>query len=1303
MKRLSILATGLIALGLLFTWSTNAMTYTVEGTTTKIAIPVNIIWTTIQRCEDCEEETLTEFSWSATKCEQKIDAGFDALVCSHNYSDEWPHTVTYNGKWLSFENFSLNNSNVTHIDDFTTIDDVTNIYIKNNPTLISFYSNIFSSNLGAKNIHLENNNIASFGGSIPYDVKKLYLNNNQLETIPENVREERGNYTIKLSASKKFPQDGSESNLIDLSGNPIKFIKITKINWENSSYYEYSPYTFNDYTSYQFEWFWFSGENESDLSFDYYILDDQNNPTITDETTQSSIQITDSLKPWEYSFKVCLHNDTDNCDRIRFNVNYTLDIEFTTGPTNWSIIWYMDWISFTREKTWGYPQSFISGYNYVLRKDWEEKDSWSSTNNPASYSLDTSLIDDEPNWDYTFTVDLIDTEWHTIATTWTEFTIFIDNRVFINSPMWTQHWIWENTKNVRFDWQTSTSLFKSYEYYITSSSLCSGSATIITWWTSYEANTIFNYPLENWNYLLCIDMYDSSHNKINDITINRSFNVYIPATVSITAPNSTVSDQPIQFTRNSFLPTPYAFINYTYSVKKWTEEISWGVIEDQDIKTFPLNNLHDGTYTVNVIMNHSGGSTGDTKTFTVNSSAGVYLNLTPTDWEIITWNHIKQVPVTFSWNWWWSPLISKYTYKLTNTSTSAIIDSGTKLASESLTIGSKSLPSGSYRFEVTMLDSSSLEITNSYSNFTVVIPSDLEIISPLPWLSATKDVTFSRSWFAESTEHYSYQVKKTWSETPTKYDNDTSITSFSIPHMENGEYTFTVSLLDSSNNPIKTKSRTFSIPDSQSLTLNISDWENSVTTLRSKTWIFSRWWTSENFHSYSYSVEWTTFKNENYSYAWTTGLTAWSFTLNNLPTWRYRFTVTMLDSSNSPITWKYMDFRVIIPATLKITSPADWAKITSSSTTFTRTWYSDTITRYEYKLTGQPASYTESTSFTTDLTNGNYTLTVKLYSWNSVVAQDSIDFTVSASTKPTGWWGWGGGWSSWKTHYNNNLKLSLWSDSPTTNERIKLIINIDDKYTWKVSFPKLQYYSPDTQKWIDIPVTSKDYTSYQWDEAKLWYVKFSSDDNWEKIISEFVKFSKNWYYRIYAEDKDWYDEYVETYVSTKKTTTTNANTNTSTINNNNVNSIIREYLPEIFEQTDTQEEVYVARSCKRYTITYSDSLKVYTSPNLNTNEYFISKEYFKRYIDSKNKYQSWCPTNVWWISTNYSDKSNDNSRYTAPNGKVYFITSQNGKYYSNELNKELKTPTSFNSIQELKYYIRDRNPLISMAALWPTN
>jgi len=134
-----------------------------------------------------------------------------------------------------------------------------------------------------------------------------------------------------------------------------------------------------------------------------------------------------------------------------------------------------------------------------------------------------------------------------------------------------------------------------------------------------------------------------------------------------------------------------------------------------------------------------------------------------------------------------------------------------------------------------------------------------------------------------------------------------------------------------------------------------------------------------------------------------------------------------------------------------------------------------------------------------------------------------------------------------------------------------------------------------------------------------------------------------------------------------------------------------------FPSWNSSNTTYTSRSCKTYNIKYLDSLNVYTSDNLLRQEYFVTQDYFKRYVDSKNKYKSGCPTNIWWVSNTYEDYTNDNSRYTAPNGKVYFITQQNWTFTSSELS----TSKRFSTINELKYYIRNHNPLISMAALWP--
>ena len=134
------------------------------------------------------------------------------------------------------------------------------------------------------------------------------------------------------------------------------------------------------------------------------------------------------------------------------------------------------------------------------------------------------------------------------------------------------------------------------------------------------------------------------------------------------------------------------------------------------------------------------------------------------------------------------------------------------------------------------------------------------------------------------------------------------------------------------------------------------------------------------------------------------------------------------------------------------------------------------------------------------------------------------------------------------------------------------------------------------------------------------------------------------------------------------------------------------YFPSSNSNTSNGGTTYTSRSCKTYNIKYVDILGAYTSDNLLRQEYFINQDYFKRYIDSKNPQKSGCPSNVGWISTNYIDNSSSSERYTAPNGKVYFIVQDNWSFTSNELS----TSKKFSTLSELKYYIRDRNPLIGM-------
>ncbi len=289
----------------------------------------------------------------------------------------------------------------------------------------------------------------------------------------------------------------------------------------------------------------------------------------------------------------------------------------------------------------------------------------------------------------------------------------------------------------------------------------------------------------------------------------------------------------------------------------------------------------------------------------------------------------------------------------------------------------------------------------------------------------------------------------------------------------------------------------------------------------------------------------------------------------------------------------------------------------------------------------------------------------------------------------------------------SKIAIDITNQYPYTNNRIWIIINVDTDYTWKINFKKIEYYNNSSRKDVS---SSSEYiweTSNEWDN---WYYKMVSNDYGYKRISNFIKLKKEWKYRIYAETKDWVSDYIQfsvtEYNSTEYNETYTNTGRTETSTDDDIEAMLNQLLnPTWYNYTwssytestnlyiDTSDEIYKSRSCKEYKLQYNSDLWAFTSPDLQKTEYFINKDYFKRYIDSKNPRKEWCPSNEWWISSSYVDNSNSTDKYIAPNWKIYIILYENWKYHSNQLTKTV----DFSSYTEIKYYIRDRNPLINMA------
>jgi hypothetical protein len=211
-----------------------------------------------------------------------------------------------------------------------------------------------------------------------------------------------------------------------------------------------------------------------------------------------------------------------------------------------------------------------------------------------------------------------------------------------------------------------------------------------------------------------------------------------------------------------------------------------------------------------------------------------------------------------------------------------------------------------------------------------------------------------------------------------------------------------------------------------------------------------------------------------------------------------------------------------------------------------------------------------------------------------------------------------------------------------------------------------------------------------------------SSDNNKITLNNLIKFKIYGFYKIYIEDIYWnsniFQFYVNSWTTQEYGNTNNWSDNSDTIENiinnlinwwtNNENSYSNKNM-ESWESEATKNATYISRSCKPYTIYYVAPLNAYTSPDLKKIEYFVNIDYLIRYIDSKNPKNSECNIGNWWISSPYTDKYTWTDHVTAPNGKVYFIDSQNGSFTSSQLT----TAKSFQTIDEIKTYIKNHNPL----------
>lgn len=105
---------------------------------------------------------------------------------------------------------------------------------------------------------------------------------------------------------------------------------------------------------------------------------------------------------------------------------------------------------------------------------------------------------------------------------------------------------------------------------------------------------------------------------------------------------------------------------------------------------------------------------------------------------------------------------------------------------------------------------------------------------------------------------------------------------------------------------------------------------------------------------------------------------------------------------------------------------------------------------------------------------------------------------------------------------NSNLKISSSTLYPNLDQYINVYVEANSNYRWRINF-YVQYRSSTSSSRQNI--SSSNYFTPSSD-FNYWY-QFGSYDNGYRNFNNFIKFHREWYYRLYVKDSQWNENYIQ--------------------------------------------------------------------------------------------------------------------------------------------------------------------------------